>query len=187
MAQVNKKSNAFKLANVAGILALIAVAAKLLSSHEGVTQLDAVAMKVLTSSDTIKTIQGDGSKTLHVFLSTDCPYCRQVEPELGKLENVTVHRHLLPGHSEEGRRSAIAVWCAASPIDAWRDVAGGRGVRVKTIREGCDKGALERNLEVARRLGLTSTPAMIYEDGHVSSGMLSAGKLTKELDGAATR
>lgn len=169
----------------AALLGLAVLAAKLLSEPAAGTQLDSVAMRSLTSYGTFKTVQGDGSRALHVFLSTDCSYCRQVEPELSKLENVTVFRHLLPGHTEEGRDAAKKVWCSTEPVQAWKEIAAGDQISTVARSGECDVGTLEKNRELAKRLGVTSTPAMIYESGHISTGLFSAAELTNMLTKAS--
>lgn len=117
-------------------------------------------MRTLTAEGTFKTVQGDDPRALHVFLSADCTFCRQIEPELGKLENVTVYRHLLPGHTHAGRLAAIDVWCSPTPAVAWKNVAAGLPTGSETRSEKCDGNVLERNLDLAKRLGLTSTPTV---------------------------
>jgi thiol-disulfide isomerase/thioredoxin len=183
MAQVNKPITMKKLAAGAGVLAAAVFFANLLFSPPPITQLDARAMRAITSEGTFKTVQGDGSRAIHVFLSTECAYCRKIEPELGQLENVTVYRHLLPGHTEVGRLSAIDVWCSTSPIAAWKAIALGLAVRPAK----CDASVLDRNLALATRLGLTMTPSIVYDDGHVSAGMLSSREIAERVARSAKR
>jgi thioredoxin-related protein len=177
MAQVDKPILFKKLAAGAGILAAAAFCANLLFSPTAVTQLDANAMSAITAEGTFKTVQGDGSRAIHVFLSTECSFCHKIEPELDRLENVTVYRHLLPGRTEAGRLSAVDVWCSANPAQAWKAVAVGQ----RTSSAKCDGSVIEKNLELAKRLGLTMTPSIVYEDGHVSAGMLSSGEIAARI------
>lgn len=186
MLQVDKKPLPKLVAGV-GFASLTALALNLLFSPDEAKQLDAAMLQTLAKGDTFKTVQGEGSRAVHVFISTDCSYCRQVEPELAKLQNVTIYRHLLPGHSREGKESAVKVWCADAPISSWRAVAAGREIDAHHTKEDCDLGALERNKETAQRLGLKATPAMIFGDGQVSVGMQSAGELGALLDRSSTQ
>jgi thiol:disulfide interchange protein DsbC len=181
MMQVNIPITVKTLAAGAGLLAASVFCANLLFSPTTVTQLDAQAMRLVTADGTFKTVQGDGSRAIHVFLSTDCSFCHKIEPELGRLDNVTVYRHLLPGHTEGGRISAVDVWCAANPVQAWKTVAAGQ----TTSPAKCDGSAIEKNLALAKRLGLTMTPTIVYEDGNVSAGMLSSGEIATRTAKAA--
>lgn len=180
MAQVNKPLNLKKLVAGAGVLAAAVFCANLLFGPVSVIQLDAHAMRAITIESSFKTVQGDGSRTIHVFLSTECPFCKKIEPELGQLENVTVYRHMLPGHTEAGRLSALDVWCSPSPIEAWKAVAAGSQAGRASQAE-CDVSVLDKNLRVAKRLGLTMTPSIVYEDGHVSAGMLSSREIAERV------
>lgn len=183
--QVNKVRLVNKLMAGAGLIAVVAIGASLLSEPSTVPRIGPGAMRSLANGGAFKTIQGDGSRTLHVFLSTDCTYCRRVEPELAKLENVTIHRHMLPGRSESGRATAKQVWCSLDRSRAWTDVAAGRPVGNGMAPHDCSGDVLDANLELAKKLGVRSTPAMIFVNGEVSTGMQSAGALTSKLTEAS--
>jgi thiol:disulfide interchange protein DsbC len=183
MAQVDRKITVKKLAAGAGVLVAAALCVKLLFSPADAMQLDATAMQALTTEHTFKTTLGDGSRAVHVFLSIDCTFCHQIEPELDKLENVTVYRHLLPGKTDESSRRTLGVWCAQDQLKAWKEVVAGRTTSAAT----CNGYGLEKNLLLAKRLGLTSTPSIVYESGKVSAGMLSAAKITAMLAEASNR
>jgi len=183
MAQVNKPINVKKLAAGAGVLVAAAFCVNLLLSPITETQLDASAMSALTTDATFKTTLGNGSRAIHVFLSTECPFCRQIEPELDQLEDVTVYRHMLPGTTESSRRLAVNVWCADDRVKEWKEIAAGR----PSSFAKCDGTALEKNLLLARRLELTTTPSIVYDDGHVSTGMLSSGEISSRISKSAMR
>ena len=183
MAQVDNRITPKKLAAGAGVLIAAAFCVNLILSPTGATQLDASSMRSVTAEGTFKTVQGDGSRAIHVFLSTDCTFCRQIDPELGRLENVIVYRHLLPGHTDAGRRAALDVWCSDTPSTAWKNVAAGS----HTVSKSCDGAALHKNLELARRLGLTTTPAIVYANGNVSAGLLSTAEMSDRIVRATTR
>jgi hypothetical protein len=183
MAQAYHRIPLKKLTAGAGVLLAAALCAKLLFSPAAAVQLDAGAMRTLTTHGTFSTKQGDGSLAIHVFLSTECNFCRKIEPELDRLANVTVYRHLLPGHTAAGRKAAANVWCADNPEKAWKNVAAG----LPNAATNCDGGVLEKNLELAKRLGLTSTPSIVYEDGHVSTGMLSSDEIEARIAKSSTR
>lgn len=177
MAQVNKNITLKRLGAGAGVLAAAAFCANLIFGSATATQLDSQALRSITTESAFKTIQGDGSRAVHVFLSTDCSFCKKIEPELERLENVTIYRHMLPGHTDAGRLAAIAVWCSESPIEAWKAVAAG----LAAASAKCDASALDKNLSLARRLGLSMTPSIVYPDGQISAGMLSTGEMGERL------
>ena len=72
--------------------------------HEGAKGSDRAATErhqshrfcPLPLQDAIKTVRGDGSRKLAVFSDPDCPYCKGLEGELAKLDNVTLYTFLYP-------------------------------------------------------------------------------------------
>ena len=182
MAQVENRITPKKLAAGAGALIAAAFLVNLMLTPVGPTELDASLMQSITTEGTFKTVQGDGSQAIHVFLSTDCKYCHMIEPELGGLENVTVYRHILPGRSDAGRRAALDVWCSDTPAIAWKNFAAGS----PTVSKTCDGAVLEKNLALVQRLGLTTTPAIVYPNGHVSSGLLVTAEIAERIAAAST-
>jgi thiol:disulfide interchange protein DsbC len=134
------------LAAAAGVFVIGAFCANLLLSRTTVSQLDASALRSITNEATFKTIQGNGARAIHVFLSSECPYCRKLKPELDKLQDVTVYRHMLPGATETSRALAAKVWCSEDPVKKWKTVAAGLPATERT----CDGAALEKNLALGR-------------------------------------
>ena len=118
-----------------------------------------------------------------MFLSTECSFCRQIEPELDQLKNVTVYRHLLPGHTAAGRVAANSVWCSNDPAAAWKNHVTGQPVVPTT----CTGRALDKNLALAKRLGITMTPTIVFEDGHVSAGMHSVDQINRLIERSLAR
>ena len=118
-----------------------------------------VNFATLPLSDAVKRVKGDGSRVLAVLSDPRCPYCKALDEELAKLDNVTVYTFLLPWLSPESRPAAAALWAAAVPERA------------------NDTAVLDRNLKLASELGLRGTPMLITRDGRVSEGARSAEAL----------
>jgi len=143
----------------AGVVVAAAFCLNLLLAPTAAMPLDAQAMTMLTTNGAVTTIQGDGRHTIHVFLSTECSFCRKFEPELARLENVTVYRHLLPGRTEQGRLSAVDVLCSENPAQAWQRVATGVQISAPGFATKCDGETLENNVALAKSFGLAMTPS----------------------------
>lgn len=163
------------LGNIA--LCAIAAAGYLILAPEPPLVLTPATLASVTSADTFTHVAGAGQRTMHVFISVDCSFCRKVEPELARLDNVTLRYHLLPGHSASGKREAVHVWCAPDQVQAWRTVAQGGTAPAAE----CESGALDRNLALVAGLKIERTPAMILPDGRVLTGALSRDALEAEL------
>jgi thiol:disulfide interchange protein DsbC len=102
------------------------------------------------------------SPVLYVFASADCPFCRKLHPELSQLAGVRIYTFFLPGHTDESKRGAMMAWCSADRVAAWGDVLEGRREVDVTI---CDGAGVDRNLVVARAMGLSATPTLVKQTG----------------------
>jgi thiol:disulfide interchange protein DsbC len=162
-----------------GVAALCAIAgaAYFIMSPEKPLVLAPNAMASVTPADSFRRIAGSGARPMHIFISVDCAFCRQIEPELERLKDVTVHYHLLPGHSASARADALNVWCASDQVKAWSAAARGDIVAAPA----CDGLALDRNHALAMKLGIERTPSMIFADGKVLAGAASSEVIEREL------
>jgi thiol:disulfide interchange protein DsbC len=131
----------------------------LATGDETATQARQVNFATLPLQDAVKMVKGDGSRRLAVFSDPRCPYCKALDEELAKLDNVTVYTFLLPWLGPESRPAAEALWADAVPDRA------------------NDTTVLDRNLKLASQLGLRGTPMLIASDGRVSEGARSAEAL----------
>jgi thiol:disulfide interchange protein DsbC len=133
-------------------------------SPNGTDARHTMIFAALPLTDAIKTVHGNGERVLAVFSDPNCPYCKLLEAELAKLENVTLYIFLLPWISPD-RTAAEAAWAHAVPERA-HDAA----------------AVLGRNLSLATRVGLRGTPLLIAGDGRVSEGAKPATELEAWLD-----
>ena len=138
----------------------------------------------LPLADAITTVRGNGSRALAVFSDPDCPYCRNLELELAKLDNVTVHTFLYPLAElhPQARQHAIAVWCAPDRAAAWKALMleGSAGNSAPPTTE-CPH-PIDRNIELARRLGVEGTPALFDVRGRHLAGAAPARRIEEFLE-----
>lgn len=117
----------------------------------------------LPLGDAIQTVRGDGARRLVVFSDPDCPYCKQLEQTLAKLDNVTIHTFLFPLdelHSK-ARAKAIAVWCAQDRAEAWQALM----LDGKPPQPADCAHPIDRNIALARKLGVDGTPVLFDSQG----------------------
>lgn len=127
-----------------------------------------ISLGALPLTDAIKTVRGDGKRVLAVFSDPNCPYCKVLDGELAKLDNVTLYTFLLAWVSPD-RTAAEAAWAQAVP---------GRAN---------DTAVLDRNLRLATRVGLRGTPLLIAGDGRVSEGAKPAAELEVWLNASENK
>lgn len=135
----------------------------------------AVRFAELPLRDAITTVRGDGHRTVAVFSDPACRFCRQLEPELADLDDITIHTFLVPFQGDALPR---AIWCSADRAQAFRQWM--LEARTPNDVPACDD-PLERNLALARQLGVDGTPTLIWRDGSRTSGYLDRAALEVQL------
>lgn len=150
---------------------------------ERMDRLTAVDFGKLPLKQAIKVVKGNGKRKLAVFSDPDCPYCRKLEPELSKLDNVTLYTfpYPLPMHADAGRKSKL-VWCAKDRAKAWDDLML-RGRLPEGGKTDCDN-PVDENLALGAELNVTGTPAIIFANGQRIPGYVEAARIEQMLDRA---
>ena len=135
----------------------------------------------LPFQDAIKTVRGDGSRKLAVFSDPDCPYCKGLEGELAKLENVSIYTFLFPldGLHPEAKGKAERVWCAANPAKAWAALM----TTGKLVESPNCATPIARINQLATSLGINGTPTIILQDGSLIPGAAPAAEINRRLTG----
>jgi thiol:disulfide interchange protein DsbC len=127
----------------------------------------------------IKVVKGDGSRKVAIFTDPDCPYCKRLESELAKLNNVTIYYFLYPleGLHPEAKTKAVSVWCSPNKEKAWSDLMQ-IGQTPKLV--ACNN-PINDNLVLGSRLGVNGTPTLIAGDGRIMPGAAPAAAIDQWL------
>lgn len=132
---------------------------------ERMEELTKIDFNSLPLDQAIKVVKGNGSRKLVVFSDVDCPYCKRLERnEMTNITDVTVYTFLYPIaqlHPDSANKSK-SIWCAKDRVKAWEDWIM-RDQLPKTT-SNCEV-PIEKIGELARKLGVTSTPTLIFADG----------------------
>jgi thiol:disulfide interchange protein DsbC len=148
--------------------------------------LQSIDFDSLPFDHAVRTVRGDGSRKVAVFSDPLCPFCQQLEPELSKLENITVYTFLYPLESIHPGATAQAslIWCAADRSAAWTVwMLARKNISEKTT---CDKKPLADLQSLGERLKVNSTPTLFFSDGHRVTGLVDAKALEKEFADVAS-
>jgi thiol:disulfide interchange protein DsbC len=141
-------------------------------------QLTAIDVKQLPLDAAIKTVKGDGKRTLYVFSDPLCPFCSQLEQELQKVTNVTVYTFLTPVDQMRpgSRNRALEIWCSTDRSRAWDDWM----LRQTAPRsKPTCRNPIDQVVKLSDKLGFTVTPTLVFADGAVLSGMIPAAQIEK--------
>jgi thiol:disulfide interchange protein DsbC len=127
----------------------------------------------------IKAVRGNGKRKLVVFSDPNCPYCKRLEKELANISDITIYTLLYPVLNGS-MPTATAIWCSPDRLKAWDDFML-RGVA--PTGKTCET-PLETLIEAGKKNGVNGTPTLIFADGAVVPGMISADNIEKKLSAA---
>ena len=127
----------------------------------------------LPFQDALKQVKGNGQHQLAIFVDPNCPYCKKLEKELDKLNNVTIYRFLYPIRPQSIVPSK-QVWCSPNRNYAWDNLMG-RGL-MPTASSTC-ANPIQRNLQLGQKLKIEGTPGLIFANGYRALGYTSAEQI----------
>jgi thiol:disulfide interchange protein DsbC len=144
-------------------------------------ELTKVDFDALPLDQAIKVVRGNGSRKVAVFSDPDCPFCKKLEQkELLPLTDVTIYTFLFPLESlhPDSSNKSKAIWCAPDRVKAWNDWI----INGQIVKGGasCDT-PLDKNAALGRKLGVTSTPTLIFADGKRMLGAYPSAEIEKAL------
>ena len=146
--------------------------------------------EVLNKIDASKIPLGDANvmgdknakKRVIVFTDPDCPFCAKLHSELKKIiaerKDVVffIKMFPLPIHKEAaGKAKAIVCEKSLALLDA--------AFEKKPIsKPKCKTSAVDDNIALGKKLGITGTPTLVMPDGRVISGFRDANALKASID-----
>jgi len=154
---------------------------------ERLEELTKVDFSSLPLEQAIKVVKGNGSRKLVVFSDVDCPYCKRLEQnELTNISDVTIYTFLYPieGLHPDAANKSRSIWCAPNRVKAWQDWI--FNSQLPKTTGSCDV-PLEKVGELARRVGVTSTPTMFFADGKRMLGAQPHKEIERALSLAAKK
>lgn len=142
-------------------------------TQELIVKQNSIDWKNLPLKNAIKSVRGNGKRQLAIFSDPNCPYCKQLEIELKKLNDVTIYTFILPLKSQSVKASK-QVYCEQDPAYAWQQLIE-KGIEPKT-KKSC-ANPINANLALAKELKLTGTPAIILSNGYRVLGAYPANEI----------
>lgn len=149
-------------------------------TQESNGKLAAAALAKSTSS-AIKRVKGNGKRVIYTFEDPNCGYCKELQKEIAKLNDVTVYTFLWAILTPDSVDKSKAIWCARDRAKAWEDYM------LKSVapagKRDCET-PLEKNGQLAQRFGLRGTPGVYLVNGQQIGGYVPADKLEAALASA---
>jgi len=134
---------------------------------------NSIDWKKLPLQDAIKTVRGNGKRQIAIFSDPNCPYCKQLETEINKLNDVTIYTFIYPIKSQSVAVSK-QVFCEKDPALAWSNLIS-KGIQPSSNKSCANP--IERNLSLGKSLGLSGTPALIFSNGFKVMGVRPAQEI----------
>ncbi len=119
--------------------------------------------------------------TVTVFTDIDCTYCRKLHSQIDDYlaQGIEVRYMLYPRNGPASRSWSTSekVWCARDRNQALTDAKLDRSFETQK----CDSSAITKHYMLGQDVGLTGTPAIIFEDGTLVSGYIPPATLSARL------
>ncbi len=151
-------------------------------TEERVRKLSAIAWESLPLDWAVTTTRGSGRRKIAIFSDPNCPYCKRLEGDLAKLDDITIHIFLYPVIKAESVHQTKSVWCSKDRAKAWNDLVL-RDIQ-PTAPPHCST-PIEGIVELGRRLGADSTPTWFLPSGERFKGAMPIERVEALLDAAA--
>ncbi|MGE8560518.1 MAG: DsbC family protein [Acinetobacter sp.] len=140
-----------------------------------VLKQNSIDWKKLPLQDAVKSVRGNGKRQVAIFSDPNCPYCKQLETEINKLNDVTIYTFIYPIKTQSIAVSK-QVFCEKDPALAWSNLIS-KGIQPSSNKSCANP--IERNLSLGKSLGLNGTPALIFSNGFKVMGVRSAQEIEK--------
>jgi thiol:disulfide interchange protein DsbC len=148
-------------------------------TEERLRKLNAIKFESLPLDQAVKIQRGNGKRVMAMFSDPFCPACKQFEQILQQVDDITIYVFMFPVIRPELADQSKKVWCSADRPKAWLDVAL-RG-KAPEAQPSC-ANPVEKNIELGRKLGVNSTPTLVFANGERVAGGLAKADLTDLLD-----
>ena len=142
-------------------------------------KLTAVNFADLPLDLAVKQVRGDGSRVLVSFEDPNCGYCKKLARDIVKLDDVTIYTFLYPILSPDSLEKSNQIWCSADKVKAWNDwmLEG----KLPVGKSDCDVSAVQKTVELGRKLAINGTPTLIFSNGERVPGAVPIEQIEKKL------
>lgn len=138
-------------------------------------------MSSLTDDQVISFSPAEAKHTVTVFTDIDCTYCRKLHSQIDEYLALGIEiRYVLYPRNGPASRSwntSEDVWCAKDRNRALTAAKLDRDFE----SQKCDASAITQQYMLGQSIGLTGTPAIVFEDGTLVSGYLPPATLLSRL------
>ncbi len=146
-------------------------------TQERLDRLTAIKFDDLPLELAIKQVRGNGKRVVAVFSDPFCPYCKQLDQSINKLDDVTIYTFLYPIlRKDESPAMSTRIWCSPDRSKAYLDwmLRNRQPAALSTCTAPVDKW-----IALGEKLGVQATPVT-----YVSSGIRVVGARFEDVQRA---
>ena len=118
--------------------------------------------------------------TVTVFTDVDCVYCRKLHQEVPEYNELGIAIRYLAypraGIGSDSYKKLVSTWCADNPQKALTLAKLGEQIADRDC-----ENPVASQYRLGSRMGVNSTPSLIYEDGSMIPGYVTATDLAQRL------
>ena len=138
-------------------------------------------MSALQDDKTIIFSPAEVKHRVTVFTDVDCTYCRKLHSQIDEYlaAGIEIRYLLYPrnGPASQSWKTSEEVWCARDRNQALTAAKLGRNFE----SQKCDASTISEHYMLGQNVGLSGTPAIVFEDGTLVSGYLPPATLASRL------
>ncbi len=162
---------------------LIDTAKKSNLTSDRMSKLTAIKFDQLPLDLAFKKVKGKGERKMAIFSDPDCPFCKRIEGDLTKIDNVTIYMFLFPIDAIHPQASVRAkrIWCSPDRAKAWDDLMQ-RGI-LPVAEPNCDN-PVDKLIAYGNKHNINGTPTLIFADGARVPGAIPTEQIEQYLASA---
>ena len=115
-----------------------------------------------------------------IFTDVDCGYCRKLHQEMADINALGIEVRYLAfpraGMDSDSYRKIVSAWCSKDPGHAITELKLGKSIPARSC-----PNPVGAQMELGEQIGVSGTPALVTEDGHLIPGYLPAEDLARAL------
>ena len=150
-------------------------------SEQARTDARRKVMSSVTDDQVISFSPAEVKHSITVFTDVDCTYCRKLHSQIDEYlaQGIEIRYLLYPRNGPASRSWSTSeeVWCARDRNHALTAAKLDRDFE----SQKCDASAITEHYLLGQSVGLSGTPALVFEDGTLVSGYLSPSTLASRL------
>ncbi len=132
------------------------------------------------SADTINYPAENEKYSITVFTDINCGYCRKLHSEMAQYNalGISVKYLAFPrgGLGSQTYRDMVSIWCSDDKVAAMNSAKQGTGITPQSCTNN-----IAAQYQLGQRLGVTGTPAIVFDNGQMKPGYAPAAQILNIL------